>query len=82
MGLQKYFDQFEDGVALHDRFGLDWSLKGCGFGQLYFYEKDGKIYCQNECMSREAVRHIMNTLVDQCVLEDDVRGKAETQSES
>lgn len=68
MSLRDTFDKFEDGVSLHGPFGIDWSLKGIGFGQFYFYEKDGKIYCNNECMSKESIKRALNAMVDQCEL--------------
>jgi hypothetical protein len=70
MSLLEAFNKLEDGVALHKSFSLDWSLKGIGFGQFYFYEKDGKIYCDNERMSKESIKRVMCAMVDQCELTD------------
>lgn len=70
MSLRKMFDQLEDGVSLHKPFSLDWSLKGIGFGQFYFYEKEGRIYCDNECMSKESIKRVLSAMVDQCELTD------------
>lgn len=39
-----------------------------GFGQLYFYEKDGKIYCDNELLSKDTIKKILCDLVDQSTL--------------
>lgn len=68
--LRDFFNSYEDEVSIHKSFGLNWSAKGCGFGQFYFYEKDGKIFCQNEYMGKEFIKRIMCQLVDQCELED------------
>jgi hypothetical protein len=70
MSLQKFFDSVDDSVELHDKFGLNWSIKGKGFGQLYFYEKDGVIYISNECTSKEFIKQVLCTMVDQSVLEN------------
>ena len=63
-------NQFEDSVDLHSSFGLNWSVKGTGFGQFYFYEKDGKICCANENMSKEFIKKVLCTMIDNCELED------------
>jgi hypothetical protein len=61
----------DDGVSLHKRFGFDWSAKGIGFGQFYFYQdKYGVIHCDNECMSKEFIKRILCSMVDQCELAD------------
>jgi hypothetical protein len=73
MSIQAMFDSLNNGVSLHARVGLDWSMTGFGFGQLYFYEKDGKIFCSNENMGKETIKKILNIMVDQCELEDQPR---------
>lgn len=68
--LVEIFEQLDDKVDLHNSFTIDWTLKGIGFGQYRFYKKDGKIYCSNECMNKESIKRVLNTLVDECELED------------
>ncbi len=70
MSLQAMFDSCPDAVSMHGGFGLDWSLKGCGFGQLYFDVKEGEIYCDSEYMSPESVKKILGILVDQAKFRD------------
>ena len=70
MSLRDLFDKLEDGVSLHGSFRFDWTLKGIGFGQFYFYEKDGKVYCNNEYMSKEYIKRALCAMVDQCELTD------------
>ena len=43
---------------------FDWSWRGRGFGQLSFQYKDGKLTCNNECMSRESVRELLRAFAD------------------
>jgi hypothetical protein len=50
--------------TIHLRFGV----KGFGFGELYFYFKDDKIYCDNEFMDKETIKQIINIMVDKSIL--------------
>lgn len=44
---------------------FDWGWPHFGFGQLSFgMRDDGKIYIDNECMSRDAVRKILHAFAD------------------
>jgi hypothetical protein len=54
---------------------IKWSEKGRGFGEYHFFKKDGVVYCSNECDSRETVKRILCTLVDQSVFTDEVYDK-------
>lgn len=84
MSFKEMFEQMDDGVYLHNSISMDFSLKGFGFGQIYFYaaeDENGKklvkengdqvIRCQNECMSKETLKRILIAMVDQCELEDE-----------
>lgn len=64
------FENFENSVSVLNDFTLAWTAKNKGFGQLFFYEKDGKIYCANEGVSKDFIKKIMTDLVDECMLED------------
>jgi len=69
MDIKKKFDSCEDSCEVNGSADFSWSLKGIGFGQLYFYTgEDGKTHCNNECMSNEAIKKMLNTLVDTCVM--------------
>jgi hypothetical protein len=46
---------------------IEWSETGRGFGEYVFYEKDGKLYCNNECDSKETVMRVMCQLVEQAI---------------
>jgi hypothetical protein len=50
--------------VMHLRFGI----KGFGWGELYFYEKDEQMYCDNELMSKDTIKRILNMMVDKCEL--------------
>lgn len=69
MSLQDLFDCQTDSVDLHNDFGLNWSAKGVGFGQFYFYNKDEKLYCSNEFMDKDFIKRVLCQMVDQCELE-------------
>lgn len=46
---------------------LNWGNER-GFGQLYFYQKDGQIYCDNELLSKDTIKEILCSMVDDSVL--------------
>jgi hypothetical protein len=46
--------------------GISWSIKGRGFGEYVFYKENGKLKCKSEMDSREEVKRVLCTLVDQC----------------
>jgi len=49
---------------------LQWVANGIGTGHLAFYEKDGKIYCNNETMGRDFIKAVLNKLVDVSVMNE------------
>ncbi len=52
-------------------FDIWWGAKGFGFGGLYFYVgEDKQMHCSNEFMSKNAIKKILNKMVDDCVLDD------------
>lgn len=51
---------------------IRWSEKGRGFGEYVFQYKDGQMYCHNEGDKRETVKRVLCTMVDQCILDEDV----------
>lgn len=72
MSIQDFLNNCEDRVDLHAPISLNFSVKGFGFGQLYFYQDDNEvIHCSNECMSKERIKSILAQMVDQCILEDE-----------
>jgi len=69
MSLQDFFDKCPDSVVLCDGFTIQWSQPGIGFGSFYFQVKeDGTILIDNEAMSREFIKKILNKLVDEAKL--------------
>lgn len=46
---------------------LGWNCKGVGFGHIAFYEKEGKIYCNNETMGKDFVKAVLIKLVDESI---------------
>lgn len=69
MSLEKFFDSFEPSIEPIGSAGFNWSQKGCGFGQFYFYKKDGKTYISNEIMSRGFIKEQLCRLVDEAILD-------------
>ena len=81
MSLKEWFDSMEDSAfpTTNDGIGIDYSLKGIGFGQLYFYvDADQKLHCDNECMSPDMVKRILNIMVDTCIMDDEWRKQNES----
>lgn len=71
MSLQTFFDSFDNECTpMGDQYvTFEWSMKGHGFGQLGFYVEDGKLYCDNECMSKERVKAILCAMVDNAIFD-------------
>ncbi len=71
MTIKAFLDSCDNSVDLHKGFGLDWSVTGIGFGQLYFTVDDqGVIHCDSETMGKEFIKMVLCRMVDQCVLSD------------
>jgi hypothetical protein len=49
-------------------FSVAWSVKGIGYGEFSFWVKDGKLRCDNECMSKDFIKLILGKLVDDAIL--------------
>ncbi len=71
MSIQDFLDSCGDGIDLHDSFTISWSMKGVGFGQYRFYNDDeGQLHIDNECMSKESIKRVLEIMVDNAVLDD------------
>lgn len=51
-------------------FQISWSVKNIGWGVFYFYNKDGKLHCSNETMSKEFIKEILCKMIDDCELDE------------
>lgn len=72
-GLQKFFDQCPEEVSIEGSLHIRWSMPGVGFGEYYIYKRDdGGIGISNECMRKDSIKNVLNTLVDKAVLDDTV----------
>jgi len=49
---------------------INWSLKGCGFGELAIYKENNQWKIDSECMSKKTVKKILGLLVDSLPLDD------------
>lgn len=43
-----------------------------GFGEVKFVSHNGKVFCDNECMSKETVKEILSTFVDSSIFFEDI----------
>lgn len=50
-------------------FSVTWSTKACGFGNLVFYKKKGKLRCDNEAIGKTFIKKILDKLVDEVELD-------------
>jgi hypothetical protein len=76
--MQKLYEKrygFKPESSLYSPVVIQWSIKGKGFGELVFYRDGDKLYCQNECMSKETILGIMYVLLDKCILTDPIPSK-------
>lgn len=64
------FSQLKNEVGIYDPFTVTWAMKDVGVGTFSFWEKDGKVYCDNEGMSKEFIKKVLCEMVDQSTLED------------
>ncbi len=83
MSIQKFFDSMENkcepvkfepetGNLANSTAFFSWSQHGRGFGNIYFYFNDeGELHCDNECMSKERIKEILGYMVDQAVFDDE-----------
>lgn len=51
-------------------FVVRWQKPHCGFGELSFFLKDGKLRCHSECMSREFISKVMSQIVKELIIEE------------
>lgn len=63
-GLDNYVELEPDAVNSETQLILNWGRKGFGFGMLSFFDRDGVIECDNECMSRESCRAFLQAFID------------------
>jgi hypothetical protein len=49
-------------------FIISYGIKDFGFGELTFFTKDDKVFCDSEGTSKELCRKILNKFFDNCEL--------------
>ena len=69
--LQKVFDKMDDYCVPIENCFFRWSKKGCGFGTLSFYFKDGKLICDNDHMNKDFVKKLLCDMVDSSEIDKD-----------
>ena len=63
-GLKNSCEMQTDGLL------VNWTAKGTGFGQFYFYYKGDKLICDSETMGKEFIKKMLCQMVDDCELYD------------
>lgn len=80
MTIQAFLDSMEDSCCpvVYTEEGIEsssatfaWSAKGIGFGSFVFYEKDGELRCENECMGKEFIKKLLCNMVDEATMNDE-----------
>lgn len=67
--LREMFEKIEDSCHPTGGFQVDWTAKGCGFGQFYFYyDEDGQLCCSSETMGKDFIKRMLCQMVDDCKL--------------
>lgn len=69
MSIQEFFNTCPDSFTPEGYCLFRWSQKGCGFGELAFYENDGKLMIMNEGMSKEWIKAFVCKAIDDATLE-------------
>lgn len=64
------FKDIKNSVDIANGFTIYWTRQNIGFGQISFYEVDGKLKCDSEGMGQEFVKQILCDLVDHSEIED------------
>ncbi len=57
-------------VDLMRDFQINWSVKNIGWGEFYFYNKNGNLHCSNELMSKAFIKDILCKMIDDCILDE------------
>ena len=73
MSILDDFEKLEDTCTPLRLVDFEWTAKGVGFGQFWFFydEKKKIIRCGNEMMSKDFIKQMLCKMVDDCVLEDE-----------
>lgn len=80
MSLKEFFGKLGEACVPHETTSFNWTAKGVGFGQMYFYldKADGYVHCGNEIMSRAFLKEMLCKMVDNCVLDEPNERHADT----
>lgn len=69
--VDELFDMLNDhcGLVNNTKAYFNWAMKGVGFGEFVFYEKDGIIHIDNECMGKDFIKKALCKMVDDAILD-------------
>lgn len=79
-----WLEKFKINSILSGHLDINWSNEELGFGGLFLYDEDGKLFISNEYMSKDSVRAILYKVADYIVDNAeflDVPGESENDSE-
>lgn len=72
--LKEVFEGIEDSAEIayvtEECIGIDWLLKGKGFGELNFYKKNGVWKLETETMGKKHAKRVLEILIDSLELID------------
>lgn len=57
--LDDYTELDPEAASTPTQLIINWGRKGTGFGMLSFFERDGKLECDNECMGRKFCKGVL-----------------------
>lgn len=60
-----------------DSFEVWWNDTEKGFGSFYFYVVDNEFHIDNECMSKDYIKKVLCSMVDNAILDDEPFGTNE-----
>ena len=67
--LKDMFDGIQDSCEMQtDGIFVNWTAKGTGFGQFYFYYENDQLMCDSETMGKEFIKRMLCQMVDDCEL--------------
>lgn len=54
---------------------IQWGREKLGFGEIVFFYEGDKLMCDNEMMSKEFIKQVLNDFVDEAECLDSIRKK-------
>ncbi len=61
--VEDYAELDPEATQSEEQLVINWGKKGCGFGMLVFYEKDGAFWVDNETMGKPFCKAVLERLI-------------------